>query len=297
MEGIRRIHHITAIVGDPNENLRFYRDVLGLRLVKQTVNFDDPGVYHLYFSNDDVTPGTVITFFPWTNGRVGRKGSGQVGRIAFRIAAGSMERWKTHFSGQDIEFSMTERFGQDTLEFQDVHGLDLALVEGEQASSDDGILGFHGAVLLSSNPEGTRRFLTRKLGLKLLDIASGINHFETTGEEKHHIVIALPPLPKGRWGIGTVHHIAWSVPDEAVQRDWRSLLLADGAGVTEVKDRNYFKSIYTTEPGNVVMEFATDGPGFDVDEEKSKLGTELKLPEQYEHLRPEYEKSLPELDI
>lgn len=297
MEAIRRIHHITAIVGDPNENLRFYRDVLGLRLIKQTVNFDDPGVYHLYFSNGDVTPGTVITFFPWTNGLVGRKGSGQVGRIAFRIPAGSMASWKSHLAEQNIEASMTELFGRETLEFQDVHGLDLALVEGEQELADNGILGFHGAVLLSSHPEGTKDFLTQKLGLKLLDIDSGINHFETVGEEQHHIVIALPPMPKGRWGSGTVHHIAWSVPSEDVQRDWQKKLLDDGVGVTEVKDRSYFRSIYMTDPGNVVMEFATDGPGFDVDEEKSKLGTELKLPEQYEHLRPDYEKSLPELDI
>ncbi|WP_342387844.1 VOC family protein [Salinicoccus bachuensis] len=297
MEAIRRIHHITAIVGDPNENLRFYRDVLGLRLIKQTVNFDDPGVYHLYFSNDDVTPGTVITFFPWTNGLVGRKGSGQVGRIAFRIPAGSMKSWKSHLAEQNIEVSMTELFGRKTLEFQDVHGLDLALVEGDRELADTRILGFHGAVLLSSHPEGTKDFLAQKLGLKLLDIDGDINHFETVGEEQHHIVIALPPMPNGRWGSGTVHHIAWSVPSEDVQRDWQKQLLDDGADVTEVKDRSYFRSIYMTDPGDVIMEFATDGPGFDVDEEKSKLGTELKLPEQYEHLRAEYEKSLPELNI
>ncbi|WP_411842787.1 VOC family protein [Salinicoccus sp. HZC-1] len=297
MEAIRRIHHITAIVGDPNENLKFYRDVLGLRLIKQTVNFDDPGVYHLYFSNDNVTPGTVITFFPWSNENHGRKGSGQVGRIAFRVPKGNLSLWKEHLDGQNIKSELTQLFGKDTLEFDDIHGLELAIVEGEETSEMDKILGFHGAVLLSDNPEGTKELLTGQMGLNELDIEGQNHHFETVGAEKHHIITAIPPQPAGRFGIGTVHHIAWSVPDMDVLKAWQSALREEGFEVTVVKDRSYFNSIYLGERGNVVFEFATDGPGFEIDEDMAALGTALKLPEQYEHRRPEYERLLPKLDI
>lgn len=297
MEAIKRIHHITAIVGDPNENLKFYRDVLGQRLIKQTVNFDDPGVYHLYFADKDATPGTVITFFPWTNDNVGRKGSGQVGRIAYRVPAGSMDYWKKRLADNEVESTETEFFGAKTLEFSDVHGLDLAIVESAETADGNDILGFHGAELLSGDPEGTKDLLAGKMGLKTLDTDDGNQHFETAGDEKHHIITSLPPQPHGRFGIGTVHHIAWSVPDMDTMKEWQAALRDDGFGVTEVRDRTYFRSIYTGEKGDIVFEFATEGPGFDVDEDPSELGTSLKLPEQYEHKRPEYEKTLPKLDI
>lgn len=297
MEAIRRIHHISAIVGDPNENLKFYRDVLGLRLIKQTVNFDDPGVYHLYFSDHDETPGTVITFFPWTNDRrEGRKGSGQVGRIAFRVPKGSLNEWKDHISSQNIDVEVTRLFGKETLEFDDIHGLELALVEGEESAEDNAILGFHGAVLLSGDPGGTKELLTDMMGLTELDHDGQNLHFETAGEEKHHIITAIPPLTPGRFGIGTVHHIAWSVPDMDVLEEWQAALKDENFGVTEIKDRHYFNSIYVSEKGHVVFEFATDGPGFDRDEDKDALGTALKLPPQYEHRREEYESLLPKLD-
>lgn len=297
MEAIKRIHHITAIVGDPNENLRFYRDVLGLRLIKQTVNFDDPGVYHLYFSDDNVTPGTVITFFPWSNKNHGRKGSGQVGRIAFRVPKGNLSFWKERLDRQGIESKLTQLFGKNTIEFEDVHGLELAIVEGDETSDIDKIIGFHGAVLLSANPEGTKELLTGPMGLNVLDIDDQNHHYETVGAEKHHIITSIPPQPPGRFGIGTVHHIAWSVPDMDVLKEWQSALKTEGFGVTVVKDRSYFNSIYTGEKGNIVFEFATDGPGFDLDEDMDTLGTTLKLPEQYEHRRQEYETLLPKLDI
>ncbi|MDW0110601.1 VOC family protein [Sporosarcina aquimarina] len=297
MEAIKRIHHISAIVGDPNENLKFYRDVLGLRLIKQTVNFDDPGVYHLYFGDHNVTPGTVITFFPWTNNNQGRKGSGQVGRIAFRIPKGSMDYWIGHLTAHNIQVESTQLFGKETLEFDDVHGLELAMVEGEKASDQHDILGFHGSVLLSSNPEGTKELLTGIMGLTELESDDENYHFETVGKEKHHMIISMPPQPAGRFGIGTVHHIAWSVPDIETLKNWQSALQNKGFGVTVVKDRNYFNSIYTGEKGNIVFEFATDGPGFDLDESLESLGTTLQLPEQYEHKRHEYETRLPRLDI
>lgn len=297
MEAIKKIHHITAIVGDPNENIKFYRDVLGLRLVKQTVNFDDSGVYHLYFADYDGTPGTVITFFNWMVDRPGLKGSGQVGRIGFRIPQGSMGEWQTHLQGLDINTKITQLFGKDTLEFDDVHGLELALIEGDTAADNKEILGFHGAVLLSSDPDGTKELLTETMGLTDLEVDDRNYHLETVGVEKHHIVTEIPPQPRGRFGIGTVHHIAWSLPNLTVLEEWQAALQDKGFGVTEVKDRNYFKSIYVNERGNVVFEFATDEPGFDVDEDKSELGTSLQLPAQYEHRRAEFERELPKLDL
>ncbi|PID14646.1 ring-cleaving dioxygenase [Sporosarcina sp. P34] len=297
MEAIKRIHHISAIVGDPNENLKFYRDVLGLRLIKQTVNFDDPGVYHLYFGDQRTTPGTVITFFPWTNDNHGRKGSGQVGRIAFRVPKGSMDYWKEHLTAQNIHIEMTQLFGKETLEFNDVHGLELAIVEGEISANHSDIVDFHGAVLLSANPQATKDLLTGIMGLNELDVEDQNHHFETVGQEKHHILTSIPPQPAGRFGIGTVHHIAWSVPTIDALKEWQSTLQDNEFGVTEVKDRNYFNSIYTKEKGKIVFEFATDGPGFDIDEDIQSLGSMLKLPEQYEHKRQEYETLLPKLKI
>lgn len=297
MEAIKKIHHITAIVGDPNENLKFYRDVLGLRLIKQTVNFDDPGVYHLYFGDHNETPGTVITFFPWTNDNQGRKGSGQVGRIAFRVPKGSLNYWKERLTAQNITIKMTQLFGKDTLEFDDVHGLELAMVEGEIVADHYDILDFHGAVLLSGDPQGTKDLLTGLMGLNELEVDDQNHHFETVGKEKHHIITSIPSQPAGRFGIGTVHHIAWSVPHKDALKEWQSALTDDDFGVTVVKDRNYFNSIYTRERGHVVFEFATDGPGFDVDEDLKSLGTMLKLPEQYEHRRQEYETLLPKLEV
>lgn len=297
MEAIKRIHHITAIVGDPNENIKFYRDVLGLRLVKQTVNFDDPSVYHLYFGDEDGNPGTIITFFNWIVDRPGLKGSGQVGRIAFRIPKGTMGDWQKHLNDLDIKTQITQLFDKDTLEFDDVHGLELALVEGNDESDNKAIIGFHGAVLLSSHPEATNELLTSGLGLTPIQTQGQSYHFETVGSEKHHVITALPPSPRGRFGIGTVHHIAWSVPNLETLKEWQSFIQSQELGVTEVRDRNYFKSVYTSEFGYIVFEFATDEPGFAVDEDKKDLGKSLQLPTQYEHRREEYERTLPKLDL
>ncbi|MDN6625947.1 MAG: VOC family protein [Pisciglobus halotolerans] len=297
MEAIKRIHHISAIVGDPNENVAFYRDVLGLRLIKQTVNFDDPGVYHLYFSTPDVTPGTVITFFPWTNKNYGRKGSGQVGRIAFRVPKGSLSYWEERLANQKIGIKKTQLFDKETLEFDDIHGLELAIVEGETPADNHEILGFHGAVLLSGNPQATKELLTDGMGLKELESKDENQHFETVGEEKHHLITLAHPKPAGRFGIGTVHHIAWSVPDLESLKEWQTELQESGRGVTMLKDRNYFNSIYSVEKGKIVFEFATDGPGFYIDEDEQTLGTSLKLPEQYEDNRQLYEEQLPKLDV
>ncbi|MBI5975735.1 ring-cleaving dioxygenase [Staphylococcus canis] len=295
MEKIKNIHHISAIVGHPQENLEFYRDVLGLKLIKQTVNFDDPGVYHLYFSNDDVEPGTVMTFFPWTNSRQGRVGSGQVGRIAFRIPKGSADAWLKHLESKNIKTEVTDLFLNKTIEFEDIHGLDIALVESDIEKDSDAILGFHGSVLLSANPEETRKTLVNELGLTEVKDDPEHYHFETIGDLKHHIIIPKETLGHGLWGVGTVHHIAWSTPTEEEQKEWQDYMMDNGYGVTEVKDRNYFKAIYLKEKGHIIFEIATEGPGFMVDEPYEELGKNLKLPPQYEEHREKLTANLPEL--
>jgi len=297
MEAIKKIHHISAIVGHPQENLEFYRDVLGLRLIKQTVNFDDTGVYHLYFADENATPGTVITFFPWANAPYGIVGSGQVGTIAFRIPKGRLGEWEIYLNDQGIDTERTELFGKETLEFEDIHRLDLALVEGEEEGNNRDILGFHGAALYSSNPKETRNTLVDDMGLTELEEANDTAHFETAGDEAHHIVVPHTTLPEGVWGPGTVHHIAWSLPNSEVQLAWQEKLRDLGYGVTQVKDRNYFSAIYMRERGHVTFEFATDEPGFTVDEPLEELGQKLMLPPQYEDQRARFEQELPELKL
>ncbi|MTV23725.1 VOC family protein [Staphylococcus delphini] len=296
MEPIKNIHHISAIVGHPKENKDFYENVLNLRLVKKTVNFDDPGTYHLYFSNDNVDPGTIMTFFPWANAYDGRVGSGQVGRIAFRIPKNAKDYWIQRLKDYEIETTETELFHRPTIEFEDVHGLDLALVESDEEGETNKIVGFHGSVLLSLRPEETAKELTDDFGLTELEHDADYFHFETVGALKHHILIPKIPLPNGRWGVGTGHHIAWSVDNDEQHLAWRKELISQGYPVTEVKDRNYFNAIYTKERGHIIFEVATVGPGFERDEPKDQLGQKLMLPPQYESEREALLAQLPELD-
>ncbi|WP_412518299.1 VOC family protein [Staphylococcus simulans] len=297
MDNIKRIHHISAIVGDAQENLDFYRNVLGLQLIKQTVNFDDPGVYHLYFSRPDEDKRMVMTFFNWPNEHKGRVGSGQVGRIAFRIPKGSMDAWEKHLNEQGIKTRISGLFDDATLEFNDVHGLALALVEGEEAADDKAILGFHGTELLSADPSGTRSTLVDDMGLNVVSENPSKIHLETEGEEKHQIIMAAQPLPKGLFGVGTVHHVAWSIPTEAEHLEWQKHMEDRGYHVTEVKDRNYFKAIYFKEKGDIVFEMATVDPGFAVDEPADQLGQQLQLPPQYEDRREALTQNLKPLKL
>src|SRR5699024_7999717 len=177
----------------------------------------------------------------------------------------------------------TQLFNQDTLEFDDIHGLELAIVEGEETANDSNIISFHGAVLLSINPEGTEELLTGIMGLKKLESTNMHRHYEPVGEEKHHIITSIPPQPRGNFGIGTMHKIASQVPNLETLTNKETTLKDKDSRETEVRDRNCFKSIYLTEKGKIVFEYATYGPGFDLDEDKDSLGTELKLPEQCEY--------------
>ncbi|WP_156299416.1 VOC family protein [Streptobacillus canis] len=292
MEKIQRIHHISAIVGAAQENLDFYRNILNLRLIKRTVNFDDPNVYHLYFSNQKMENGTIMTFFPWENAHFGRKGSGQVGRIAFKIPKGSLEYWKNRLNEKNISFEESDLFFNKGIFFQDVHTLDLALVEGDEEADNNDIIGFYGSFLLSFKPEETANTLENDLGLEEVLRDDNYIHFKTLGEEKHHIIIPRKAAELGTWGVGTVHHIAWSVQNDEMHKMWQDYLISEGYGVTEVKDRNYFNAIYLKERGHIIFELATDTPGFGVDEPIETLGTQLKLPPQYEQYRDQIENNL-----
>lgn len=278
---INGIHHISAIVGDINENIEFYQDILGLRLVKQTLNFDDSAVYHLYFSNDQVNQGFLLTFFPWKHATQGRKGGGQIGRIAFRVPKGFLKEWEHYLFAKGIETTRTQLFGQDTLEFSDPHSLDLALVETDVVDETRAIYDFHGVAILSENPTATKSLLTNDLGL----ITVGPHHFKTDSQQAQHLIVNESPLRKGRWGTGTVHHLAWSVPSETELLAWQDHFYNQQFAITEVKNRKYFKSIYLQEKGNVIFEFATVDPGLEVDETFDKLGQSLQIPPHFEMKR------------
>lgn len=296
MEPINRIHHISAIVGNSQENVDFYRTILGLKLIKKTVNYDNPNVYHLYFTDQDYESETIMTFFNWESGRLGRKGGGQVGRIAFRIPKGSLETWKERLGKKHIAFKETVLFNRPTLEFQDVHTLELALVEVDQISDKENILGIHGAVLNSAAPEATVRLLSYHMGLKEINRDNDYVHLETIGKERHHIIVLMKKQERGRWGVGTAHHIAWNVPNEEKHVEWQEYLMSKAYHMTEVKDRNYFKAIYMKERGDVIFEYATEGPGFTIDESPEELGTNLMLPPMYEIKRDEIEAKLPPIN-
>lgn len=298
MRAIKHIHHISAIVGHPQETIDFYQKILGLKLVKQTVNFDDKDTYHLYFASQKGEPEEAMTFFNWTHPDAeGVVGSGQLGRIAFRIPKGSLSWWKEHLDSHDIRVDITKLFGKETLEFEDYHHLDLALVEGEVERNNRDIEGFYGTVILSKEAQRSAEDLDGFLGLEKVEEDEDYWHFTTIGEKKHRILVKKEALPMRRLGIGTVHHVAWAAADKNELEGWQEALQEKGYGYTPIKNRKYFHSIYYREPGKVVFEIATEGPGFAVDESLDQLGKELQLPEQFEADRAAIEAHLPEIHI
>jgi glyoxalase family protein len=296
------IHHITAIVGHPQENVDFYAGVLGLRLVKQTVNFDDPGTYHLYFGNEGGKPGTIITFFPWAGARQGIIGDGQVGVTSYVVPKGAMDFWKKRLEKFNVPFTIMERFGEQYLEFDDPHGLHLEIVEREQGEINDwnfgeitpkvAIKGFGGATLLSTQPGKTAELLEKVMGLEPVGTEGDFIRFRSSAEIGNIIDIKLTPIGRGQMGVGTVHHIAWRAVDDEDQLDWQKYVAANGYGVTPVKDRNYFNAIYFREHGEILFEIATDPPGFANDETEASMGKKLMLPSQYEPHREQIERGL-----
>jgi glyoxalase family protein len=301
------IHHITAIVGHPQENVDFYAGVLGLRLVKQTVNFDDPGTYHLYFGDEGGKPGTIITFFPWAGANQGVIGDGQVGVTSFAVPKGAMDFWKKRLEKYNIPFTVMERFEEKYLEFDDPHGLHLEIVEREEGKANTwnfggitpevAIKGFGGATLLSAQPDKTAELLEKVMGLELLAKEGDFIRFRSSAEIGNVIDLKLTSIGRGQMGVGTVHHIAWRAIDDQDQLDWQEYIAENGYGVTPVKDRNYFNAIYFREHGEILFEIATDPPGFAHDESVATMGDKLMLPEQYEQFRGQIERSLLKFEV
>ena len=301
------IHHITAIVGDPQENVDFYAGVLGLRLVKKTVNFDDPDTYHLYFGDKTAKPGTIITFFPWGNAYKGKIGDGQVGVTSYAVPAGALAFWEKRLEKFQVPFSTETRFGEQYITFDDPHGLHLELVErqdGEpntweigEVTKDVAIKGFGGATLYTANAEKTAELLETVMGLEKIGEEDDLMRFRAASDLGNLIDVKLSRVGTGQMGVGTVHHIAWRAQDDADQLDWKEQVEAYGLGVTPVQDRNYFNAIYFREYGDLLFEIATDPPGFAIDESPEALGEALMLPEQYESQRKNLQRNLPPIQV
>ncbi|MBE0586157.1 MAG: VOC family protein, partial [Desulfofustis sp.] len=301
-QAISGIHHITAISSSATDNVAFYEDVLGLRLVKQTVNFDDPYTYHLYYGDQHGTPGTILTFFPWSELPRGTTGAGMVTAIAFAIPAGSPDYWRQRLQDHQVATTSGTRFGDEVISFADPDGLTLELIAPQRsqqgAAADHAIQGFHSATELTRSLAGTQELLVASLGMELHAQEHSRYRFAMTGDEspaRFYDLVVDPQAIDGRQGAGTVHHIAFRTPTNETQLRWQHLLREDGYQVTAVRDRKYFKSIYFHEPGGVLFEIATDPPGFTVDEPLEKLGHALQLPEQFESWRDKIVGGLPPL--
>lgn len=306
---ISGIHHITAIASDPQRNLDFYTRVMGLRLVKLTVNFDDPGTYHLYFGNRQGRPGSILTFFPWPGIPRGSSGNGQVSATTFAVRPAAVEFWRTHLAERGVlTDDAGSRFGEEILRFNDPDGMALEIVGTTLAIPEDAwrtdaipseaaICGFHSATLAEEGYERTASLLL-SMGMQLIgNEGTRFRYAAGAGPGTVIDVVCSPATRPGRLGAGTVHHIAWRTPDDAQQQSWRDSLVASGYNVSPIMDRAYFHSIYFREPGGVLFEIATDSPGFATDEPVDHLGERLMLPRFYEAQRAIIESSLPPLQL
>jgi glyoxalase family protein len=303
------IHHLTAIASNPAANAAFYIEVLGLRLVKKTVNFDDPSTYHLYYGDDAGTPGTILTFFPWPNARRGTPGVGQVTAFAFQVPTGSLEFWRKHLGSAGLLIAdQGTRFGENFIAVQDPDEFVVEFIETAEAAAitpargatipgEHALKGFHGATLSLEAQEQTGTVLTALMGAQLAGSEGNrFRYFLGDGPSRARVdLLCLPAGRSGTGGTGIVHHIAWRTPDDASELAARAELVTGGLNVSPVIDRNYFHSIYYREPGGVLFEIATDPPGFAVDEPPETLGSKLMLPEWLEPHRPVLEATLPPL--
>ena len=308
MSKILGLHHITAIASDAQRNYDFYTQTLGFRLVKKTVNFDDPTTYHFYFGNEVGTPGTVLTFFPWAGMSKGRDGAGMATEIGYSVPKGSLNFWKARFEKLNIRYNTGEQFGEQYITFEDPDGLKLKLVETKQKDerevwetdeikADVAIKGFHTVTLTLNNIKATAAILTEIFGYKQIDKESNLYRYQTDAVENAAIIdlLEMPLAPRGINAGGTNHHIAFRVKDEDTLMAFREKIVAKGHGITEKINRDYFFSLYFREPGGVLFEIATDNPGFATDETVENLGSSLQLPTQHEPMRDKIEKALPSL--
>ena len=305
---IKGIHHITAIAGNAKRNYDFYTKVLGLRFVKKTVNFDDPHTYHFYFGDEVGSPGTILTFFPWEGIAQGRRGTGMATEIGYSVPEGSLDFWRKRFEEFNVTYNkVAEKFGESYLTFLDPDGLKLELTVPsvkdsrrpwitESVNDKVATRGFHNVTLTLGSIKKTVSILTDVFGYKLQE--EKVNRYRfTTDAIETAAIIDLVEVAEHRGNVagGTVHHVAFRVPDDAAQMLYHDKLMSMGLNPTPVIDRNYFHSVYFREPGGVLFEIATENPGFTVDEPANELGSNLKLPHQYESRRAEIEKILPDL--
>lgn len=301
------IHHITAFAKNAQANLDFYAGVLGLRLVKKTINFDAPEVYHFYFGNEVGSPGTIMTFFPFDEGRKGRVGGGQVGVTTFVVPVGALGYWEERLKKFQVHTTQTERFNEKYLAFSDHDGLRLEIVEREEGPNskwsfggiptDKAIKGFGGAVLYSTSPKETADLLENVMGLQKIGQEGNWTRFKGTADLGNMIDVNITPMERGSGGYGTVHHIAWRAKDFQDHEEWRTLVEQSGYHLTPIVDRQYFNAIYFREAGEILFEIATDPPGFTRDEPFEELGSVLKLPEWYEPHREQIEQLLPPIQV
>jgi glyoxalase family protein len=331
-QDILGIHHVTAIASDPQKNIDFYTQILGLRLVKLTVNFDDPGTYHLYFGDEIGRPGTILTFFPWPNAPKGHRGTGQVIATSFLIPECSTDYWLDRLKSQKVPVQgPTKRFNdtEEVLTLYDPDGLELELVANRSAAEgrtlhvwkegpipiEHAIRGFYSVTLSEVGYEYTAHVLTNELGFKLVAQDGSRFRFQISGskeddaagrnkntKEKYHgfnivDVLCLPNAQYGMIGVGTVHHVAWRTPSDEQQKMLRAKIVKAGLNATPVIDRIYFHSVYFREPGGVLFEIATNPPGFAVDEKVEELGTHLMLPPWLESVRKDLERVLPQVHL
>ncbi len=302
------LHHITAIADNAKRNLDFYTQVLGLRMVKKTVNFDDPGTYHFYYGNEEGTPGTILTFFPWEGIGKGTNGSGLATHIGYSVPNGSLEFWKNRLQQFNVNVEESEIFGEKLISFQDPDGLQLQFIESstpddrkvwttDDIKDENALKGFHNITLTLKKSDPTIKVLTDIFGYDLQKQEGERYRFTTDAIETANLVdiIENDKIPAGRNAAGTNHHVAFRVKDDKVLMEFREKVLSAGFNITPKIDRDYFYSLYFREPGGVLFEIATDNPGFTVDEPLNELGQNLKLPKQHEPLRSKIEEVLPKL--
>ncbi len=311
MKTVSGLHHITGISGPAQQNLDFYAGVLGMRLVKRSVNQDDPKTYHLFYADAEGSPGTDLTFFPWDHLAPSRKGVGLTTEVQLAVSQGSLGYWQERLARYGIKTGALEsRFGELSLPLTDPDGLELSLVESSdtrefaswaktEIPTQKQIMGLHGARMWQRNLQLTGEFLTNAMGFKQVGHESGWTRFVVNGggSGKFVDVKEMPNMTRGQWGTGSVHHLAWRVDDTPHEMAVREQISQFGASPTPQIDRFWFKSVYYREPGGVVFELATDGPGFGVDEAMENLGEQLVLPPWLEANRAEILAGLPRLEI
>ncbi len=305
------IHHVTAVATDPQRNVDFYATTLGMRLVKQTVNFDAPDTYHLYYGDARGTPGSVLTFFPWPGVPRGRRGTGQATVMSLSIPQGSLGWWHGRLTGLGVEVGdPVSRMDEEALSFHDPDGLVIELVAHADAPEiepwqqspvpvEHQVRGFHSVTMSERGLDPTAELLTDLMGFGLVDESRDRYRFDVGegGPGRRVDVLAEPDAPQGLVAAGTIHHVAFRAPDDDTEATWREQIAGRGVDVTPIIDRNYFHSIYFREPGGVLLEIATDPPGFTVDEPLLELGRSLRLPPWLEPRREQIAAALPELKL